>query len=170
MLTQISAALWATWLQRVNLFPADILKLREQYLSASGQEKKVLEKRYGRRTIQHLIEDSFTQDWLTEFTKNCPHCNTSIQVRGLTHWGHLFSHHETYQSLNSYCGTVKYTTYNRGISIESSLNSSSVQEKPLPQKKLKNLGVSVFFSTTGLVQIMAFCMLGAKPLPEPKMV
>jgi len=57
----------------------NLVKLRKEYLDADCAGKKILEKRFGKQTIKKLIEESFTQDWLNENSKKCPHCKTSIQ-------------------------------------------------------------------------------------------
>ncbi|XP_051960417.1 E3 ubiquitin-protein ligase RNF14-like [Xyrauchen texanus] len=59
---------------------ADELRgLRDEYLSASEEEKKFLEKRFGKRVIQKAVEESFSTDWLTNNCKKCPCCGTNIQ-------------------------------------------------------------------------------------------
>ena len=55
-------------------------QLRDQYLAAGEAEKKLMMQRYGRKNIQKLIEDSFTQDWITDNAKQCPSCSAYIQV------------------------------------------------------------------------------------------
>lgn len=59
--------------------------IREEYLSASGAAKQAMEKRYGRRTLQLLVDESLTQDWMQENSKRCPHCSIAIEVSKL--WG-----------------------------------------------------------------------------------
>lgn len=54
-------------------------KLREEYLNADNETKKLLEKRYGRRSIQKLIEETFTHDWLNNNSKMCPRCHSHIE-------------------------------------------------------------------------------------------
>ncbi|XP_052795649.1 E3 ubiquitin-protein ligase RNF14-like [Mya arenaria] len=56
-----------------------LLKLREEYLSADKATKKLLEKRYGKVTIQQALEESFTNEWLNEHSKQCPSCGAHIQ-------------------------------------------------------------------------------------------
>ena len=58
----------------------DIVKLREEFEKADAAGKKRMEQRYGRRAIQQIVEESYTQEWLEEFSKKCPHCGTNIQV------------------------------------------------------------------------------------------
>ncbi|XP_028838779.1 E3 ubiquitin-protein ligase RNF14 [Denticeps clupeoides] len=53
--------------------------LRDEYLSATDEVKKFLEKRYGKQVIQRAVEESFSRDWLQENCKNCPRCGTNIQ-------------------------------------------------------------------------------------------
>ena len=58
----------------------DLRELREEYLSADPDKRKQMERRYGRKSIQQVVEESFTQDWLQEYSKKCPKCSTHIQV------------------------------------------------------------------------------------------
>ncbi|XP_041375612.1 E3 ubiquitin-protein ligase RNF14-like [Gigantopelta aegis] len=57
----------------------ELSKLREEYQNASPEEKLFLEKRYGKRTIQQAVEESFTNEWLNQFSKQCPSCGAHIQ-------------------------------------------------------------------------------------------
>ncbi|XP_045203208.2 E3 ubiquitin-protein ligase RNF14-like [Mercenaria mercenaria] len=56
-----------------------LLKLREEYLSADSATKKLLEKRYGKITIQQALEESFSNEWLKQHSKQCPGCGAFIQ-------------------------------------------------------------------------------------------
>jgi E3 ubiquitin-protein ligase RNF14 len=53
--------------------------LRDEYIKAVGQEKLQLERRYGKRLLRTLVEDSLSEEWLHENSKKCPHCSTHIQ-------------------------------------------------------------------------------------------
>ena len=39
-----------------------------------------MEQRYGRKNIQRLVEDAFSEEWLTDNAKKCPQCRAHIQV------------------------------------------------------------------------------------------
>lgn len=54
--------------------------LRDEYLSASDEGKKFLEKRFGKRVVQRAVEESFSTDWLKVNCKQCPCCGTHVQV------------------------------------------------------------------------------------------
>lgn len=54
-------------------------KLREEYLSADSATRKLLEKRYGKITIQQALEESFSNEWLKQHSKQCPGCGANIQ-------------------------------------------------------------------------------------------
>lgn len=54
-------------------------KLREEYLSANEATRKFLEKRYGKVTIQQALEESFSNEWLQKYSKQCPSCGFHIQ-------------------------------------------------------------------------------------------
>ncbi|XP_026185015.1 E3 ubiquitin-protein ligase RNF14 isoform X2 [Mastacembelus armatus] len=57
----------------------ELRKLRDEYLSATSEEKKFMEQRFGKRVIQKAVEESFSRDWLNENCKCCPRCGTNIQ-------------------------------------------------------------------------------------------
>lgn len=61
-------------------FSDGLQKLREEYLSADPATKKLLEKRYGKITIQQALEESFSNEWLKQHSKQCPGCGAFIQV------------------------------------------------------------------------------------------
>ena len=56
-------------------------KLRVEYENASAEQKRFLEQRYGKKVIERAIHDSYTNEWLEQFSKQCPHCKSHIQVR-----------------------------------------------------------------------------------------
>ncbi|XP_068187354.1 E3 ubiquitin-protein ligase RNF14 isoform X2 [Antennarius striatus] len=60
-------------------FPAELRNLRDNYLTATADEKKFMEQRFGKRVIQKAVEESFSRDWLNENCKCCPRCGTNIQ-------------------------------------------------------------------------------------------
>ncbi|KAJ8297615.1 hypothetical protein KUTeg_024146 [Tegillarca granosa] len=41
--------------------------------------RKMLEKRYGKNTIQQAVEESYSNEWIQKFSKNCPGCGAHIQ-------------------------------------------------------------------------------------------
>ena len=57
----------------------ELLKLREQYLNGTDEEKALLEKRYGKKKLQQAVEEHFSETWLETFSKKCPTCETNIQ-------------------------------------------------------------------------------------------
>ena len=58
----------------------DLVKLREEYESADPATKKLMEQRYGKKAIQQIVEESYSLDWISSNSKQCPHCSTPIQV------------------------------------------------------------------------------------------
>lgn len=56
-----------------------MVKLREEYLAGNEETKRFLEKRYGKATIQQALEESFSNEWLQKFSKQCPSCGFHIQ-------------------------------------------------------------------------------------------
>lgn len=65
--------------QPCRLKPGEQRAIRDEYLSATPAAKQAMEKRYGRRTLQLLVDESLTQDWMQENSKKCPHCGISIE-------------------------------------------------------------------------------------------
>ncbi|CAJ1063532.1 E3 ubiquitin-protein ligase RNF14 isoform X2 [Xyrichtys novacula] len=57
----------------------ELRKLRDEYLSASIEEQKFMEQRFGKRVIQKAVEESYSREWLDENCKACPRCGTNIQ-------------------------------------------------------------------------------------------
>lgn len=63
--------------------------MRQQWEDADETAKRFMEKRYGKRVIRQVIEESFTQAWIEEFSKKCPQCKTNIQVMMSFHFKKL---------------------------------------------------------------------------------
>ncbi|XP_065557286.1 E3 ubiquitin-protein ligase RNF14-like isoform X2 [Artemia franciscana] len=59
-----------------NVGERDMFKL---YRDACGDEKLDLEKRYGKKQLQNLVERVLSEDWIEEFSKACPHCKAKIE-------------------------------------------------------------------------------------------
>uniref|UniRef100_A0A0L8I875 RBR-type E3 ubiquitin transferase n=2 Tax=Octopus bimaculoides TaxID=37653 RepID=A0A0L8I875_OCTBM len=57
----------------------DRQKLKDEYLGADAETKHILEKRFGKKHLQDIVDESFSQEWLEQHSKQCPHCNTYIQ-------------------------------------------------------------------------------------------
>ncbi|CAN8006914.1 unnamed protein product [Ixodes hexagonus] len=65
--------------QPCRLKPGEQRAIRDQYLNGSAAEKRQMEKRYGRRTLQLVVDESLSQDWMQEHSKKCPQCGVSIE-------------------------------------------------------------------------------------------
>lgn len=65
--------------QPCRLKPGEQRKIRDQYLAASPAEMQEMEKRYGRRTLRLVVDESLSQDWIEVNSKKCPHCGISIE-------------------------------------------------------------------------------------------
>lgn len=61
-------------------FLDELCSLKEEYLSATKEQQKFLEQRYGKHVIQRLLEESYSREWLKDNSKKCPYCGTHIQV------------------------------------------------------------------------------------------
>ncbi|KAK7867448.1 hypothetical protein R5R35_009759 [Gryllus longicercus] len=57
----------------------DKAKLVKEYLSATGSHKRDLEKRYGKRPLQVLVNNVMSQQWIDANSKPCPNCNANIE-------------------------------------------------------------------------------------------
>ncbi|KAJ0032115.1 hypothetical protein NQD34_002196 [Periophthalmus magnuspinnatus] len=55
------------------------MALWDDYSSGGRKRQRVLEDRYGRRTLLGFLESCLTSDWIRVNTKNCPHCFSRIQ-------------------------------------------------------------------------------------------
>lgn len=49
-------------------------------MNADEATRKLLEKRYGKSAIKLAVEESFSNEWLEQFSKKCPACGAHIQV------------------------------------------------------------------------------------------
>ena len=58
----------------------NVIKLREEYNAANPKRKAEMERRYGRRAMQQIIEESYSNEYLEKEARKCPHCATWIQV------------------------------------------------------------------------------------------
>ena len=54
-------------------------KLHEEYNLASSDERELLEKRFGKRQIQNLVDEMISEEWLNSNVKYCPSCKSGIQ-------------------------------------------------------------------------------------------
>ena len=57
----------------------NLKKLTEEYNAASSAEKELLEKRFGKRQLQKLMDEVVSEEWLDSHAKQCPSCKASIQ-------------------------------------------------------------------------------------------
>ncbi|KAL1419596.1 hypothetical protein MTO96_005091 [Rhipicephalus appendiculatus] len=53
--------------------------LRDDYLTATPAVKKEMEKRHGKRTLQILVEELLSEDWMQENSRKCPRCGVYIE-------------------------------------------------------------------------------------------
>lgn len=58
---------------------SDARRLAEEYSAASREDKELLEKRYGKRRLQKLLDEVVSEEWLDANAKQCPCCKASIQ-------------------------------------------------------------------------------------------
>ncbi|GAB6026474.1 E3 ubiquitin-protein ligase rnf14 [Chamberlinius hualienensis] len=54
-------------------------KLYERYKNGSEEEKMVLDSRYGRLQMRHLVDLTLSESWVDEHSKQCPHCRSNIE-------------------------------------------------------------------------------------------
>ena len=60
--------------------PGERLELVRQYRAAGEGERAALERRYGRRQLQRLLEEVESAAWLSDHSERCPRCRTPIEV------------------------------------------------------------------------------------------
>ncbi|XP_011257747.1 E3 ubiquitin-protein ligase RNF14 [Camponotus floridanus] len=58
---------------------AEKQRLLSEYQSASNEKKAEMEKRYGKRQLQTMIENTMSENWINDNSHNCPHCKTAIE-------------------------------------------------------------------------------------------
>ncbi|XP_015124119.1 E3 ubiquitin-protein ligase RNF14 isoform X2 [Diachasma alloeum] len=58
---------------------AEKQKLVNEYENASDTQKQMLENRYGKKQLQILIENTMSENWISNNSHNCPHCNAAIE-------------------------------------------------------------------------------------------
>lgn len=64
---------------------AEKQRLLKEYQSASNEKKAEMEKYYGKKQLQTLIENVMSENWINDNSHNCPHCKTAIEVRNPTY-------------------------------------------------------------------------------------
>lgn len=57
------------------------MKLLNEYEGGDENTKLRLEKRYGKKQIQLLLQDVKSESWISTNSKPCPNCNIAIEVR-----------------------------------------------------------------------------------------
>lgn len=55
------------------------MELITKYMGAEGQEKSLLEKRYGKKQLQTMVDNFESETYLSENSKPCPKCQILIQ-------------------------------------------------------------------------------------------
>lgn len=53
--------------------------LRDEYVSATAAVKREMERRHGKRTLQFLVDESLTEEWMREKSRKCPQCAISTE-------------------------------------------------------------------------------------------
>ncbi|XP_071403053.1 E3 ubiquitin-protein ligase RNF14-like [Centroberyx affinis] len=61
---------------------AGMVALWEDYASGSATRRRLLESRYGRRTLRSTMLDALSEGWVAGNSKDCPRCSSSIQKNG----------------------------------------------------------------------------------------
>ncbi|KAI4476313.1 hypothetical protein M0804_013681 [Polistes exclamans] len=54
-------------------------QLVNDYQAASDNEKLLMEKRYGKKQLQILVENTMSENWIKVNSQNCPHCCAAIE-------------------------------------------------------------------------------------------
>ncbi|KAL0101551.1 hypothetical protein PUN28_018994 [Cardiocondyla obscurior] len=58
---------------------AEKQKLLKEYQSASIERKAEMEKHYGKKQLQTILENIMSENWINDNSHNCPHCKTAIE-------------------------------------------------------------------------------------------
>lgn len=64
---------------------AEKQRLLKEYQSASNEKKAEMEKYYGKKQLQTMIENVMSENWIQDNSHNCPHCKTAIEVQNQTY-------------------------------------------------------------------------------------
>lgn len=56
--------------------------LQDDYASGSKERRRLLEARYSRRVLVHPVEETLSDCWMANNSKNCPHCFSRIHKDG----------------------------------------------------------------------------------------
>lgn len=68
---------------KINVNVANIgekQRLLNEYQSADTEKKSQMEKLYGKKQLQRLMENIMSENWINDNSHNCPHCKTAIEV------------------------------------------------------------------------------------------
>lgn len=60
---------------------AEKQRLLNEYQSASNEKKAEMEKHYGKKQLQTMLENVMSENWINDNSHNCPHCKTAIEVQ-----------------------------------------------------------------------------------------
>lgn len=97
---------------------AGLQGLWEDYASGSEERRMFLEKRYGKHILNTVVEESLSEGWKGQNSKECPSCRANIQVSlsSITSllylWHGMAWHHPRNQCLSShYRRTVAVTRW-----------------------------------------------------------
>ncbi|KAF8784460.1 E3 ubiquitin-protein ligase RNF14-like [Argiope bruennichi] len=55
------------------------LSVYKEYTSGNSAVKEEIERRYGKRFIKAMVEDTLSENWKSSNSKTCPHCKASIE-------------------------------------------------------------------------------------------
>jgi hypothetical protein len=55
-------------------------KLYEEYTKASKDERTLMEKTYGKKQLNLMVESTLSEKYIEKESKPCPHCKVPIEV------------------------------------------------------------------------------------------
>lgn len=58
---------------------AEFKKLKDDWEQANEEERSFMEKKFGRKKLQHVLEEVVSDEWVKANSKKCPKCGLSIQ-------------------------------------------------------------------------------------------
>ncbi|KAI4476388.1 hypothetical protein M0802_014875 [Mischocyttarus mexicanus] len=61
------------------VYHAEKQQLVNRYQGASDDEKLQMEKRYGKKQLEILVENTMSENWININSHNCPHCYAAIE-------------------------------------------------------------------------------------------
>ena len=64
-------------------FVGEMRTMYQAYINANDWEKDAMERRYGKKQLETLVDEIQTASWMGKNSKQCPHCKAHIEVKSI---------------------------------------------------------------------------------------